>query len=177
MLIYVVLKNNKIVYELWHNCSIYGHNIEHNRQLVWALLKSIIGKKLSMICQGLYHVATLWKFHYIQHAQAIYSYIAKYYAHLQHPIQVRRPIFLLIQCYHQWNVGVLQLLQNLELESPQHITTPVHPYNRYLVSSPGGQEWHGNISPAHHSWHDYHTSIPALLTICSVCLILPLIWN
>ena len=26
----VVIKNDKIVYELWHNCSSYGHNIEHN---------------------------------------------------------------------------------------------------------------------------------------------------
>ena len=29
----VVIKINKIVYELWHNCSSHGHNIEHNRQL------------------------------------------------------------------------------------------------------------------------------------------------
>ena len=26
-----VIKNNKTVHELWHNCSSYGHNIEHNR--------------------------------------------------------------------------------------------------------------------------------------------------
>ena len=35
---------------VWHNCSTYGHNIKHNRQ---ALLKSIIGKKLSIVGQGL----------------------------------------------------------------------------------------------------------------------------
>ena len=29
----LAIKINKIVYELWHNCSSYGHNIEHNRQL------------------------------------------------------------------------------------------------------------------------------------------------
>ena len=49
----LVIKNNKIVYKLWHNCSSYGHNIEINMQLLWALLKSIIGKKLSIISQGL----------------------------------------------------------------------------------------------------------------------------
>ena len=27
----LVIKNNKIIYELWHNCNSYGHNIEHNR--------------------------------------------------------------------------------------------------------------------------------------------------
>ena len=28
----LAIKNDKIVYdELWHNCSSYGHNIEHNR--------------------------------------------------------------------------------------------------------------------------------------------------
>ena len=26
-----VIKNNKTVYELWHNCSGDGHNFEHNR--------------------------------------------------------------------------------------------------------------------------------------------------
>ena len=29
----LMIKNNKIVYELWHNCSGYGHHIEHNRKL------------------------------------------------------------------------------------------------------------------------------------------------
>ena len=29
----LIIKHNKIVYELWHNCSSHGHNIEHNRQL------------------------------------------------------------------------------------------------------------------------------------------------
>ena len=30
----LVIKNNKLVYELWHNCSSHGHNIEHDRQLL-----------------------------------------------------------------------------------------------------------------------------------------------
>ena len=29
----LVIKNNKIIYKLWHNCSNRGHNIEHNRQI------------------------------------------------------------------------------------------------------------------------------------------------
>ena len=29
----LVIKDHTIVYELWHNCSFYGDNIEHNRQL------------------------------------------------------------------------------------------------------------------------------------------------
>ena len=29
----LVTKNDKIIYKLWHNCSNYGHNIEHNMQL------------------------------------------------------------------------------------------------------------------------------------------------
>ena len=29
----LVIKNNKIIYKLWHNCGSHGHNIEHNRQL------------------------------------------------------------------------------------------------------------------------------------------------
>ena len=38
------------------DCSFYGHNIEHNRQLFEhcsALLKSIIGENLSIIGRGL----------------------------------------------------------------------------------------------------------------------------
>ena len=27
----LVIKNNKIIYKQWHNCSSHGHNIEHNR--------------------------------------------------------------------------------------------------------------------------------------------------
>ena len=30
----LVIKNNKIIYKLWHNCSSHGHNIEHNRQIL-----------------------------------------------------------------------------------------------------------------------------------------------
>ena len=26
-----VLKTNKFPHDLWHNCSAYGHNIEHDR--------------------------------------------------------------------------------------------------------------------------------------------------
>ena len=48
----LVIKINKIVYELWHNCSSYGHNVEHNRQLFRAMLKSIIDEKLTIIGQG-----------------------------------------------------------------------------------------------------------------------------
>ena len=29
----LVIKNNKIIYKLWHNCSSHWHNIEHNRQI------------------------------------------------------------------------------------------------------------------------------------------------
>ena len=29
---YLVIKNNKIIYKLWRNCSSHEHNIEHNRQ-------------------------------------------------------------------------------------------------------------------------------------------------
>ena len=33
----LVIKNNNIIYKLWHNCSSHGHNIEHsyiaNRQI------------------------------------------------------------------------------------------------------------------------------------------------
>ena len=29
----LVIKNNKIIYKLWHNCSSHEHNIEHNRQI------------------------------------------------------------------------------------------------------------------------------------------------
>ena len=29
----LVIKNNKILYKLWHHCSSHGHNIEHNRQI------------------------------------------------------------------------------------------------------------------------------------------------
>ena len=43
----------KFVVELWHNWNNYGHNIEHNGWLFWAMLKSIIGKNLSIIGQGL----------------------------------------------------------------------------------------------------------------------------
>ena len=46
MLYNIVLKINKIIYKLWHNCSSHGHNIEHNRQNFWSLLKSIISKKI-----------------------------------------------------------------------------------------------------------------------------------
>ena len=28
----LVIKNNKIIYKLWHNCSSHGRNIEPNRQ-------------------------------------------------------------------------------------------------------------------------------------------------
>ena len=48
---------------MWHNCSSHGHNIEHNKQIFWALLKGIIGKKLSIIGQGL---------HVTWHTPAIY---------------------------------------------------------------------------------------------------------
>ena len=27
------IKNNKIIYKLWHNCNSHGYNIEHNRQI------------------------------------------------------------------------------------------------------------------------------------------------
>ena len=27
----LIIKNNKIIYRLWHNCSSHGLNIEHNR--------------------------------------------------------------------------------------------------------------------------------------------------
>ena len=51
---------------VWHNCNFYGHNIEHNRQLLRALLKSIIGKNLSIIGQGLYVCGDyLWYIVYI----------------------------------------------------------------------------------------------------------------
>ena len=30
----LVIKNNKIIYKLWHNCSSHGHNIKHNRQIL-----------------------------------------------------------------------------------------------------------------------------------------------
>ena len=30
----LVIKTNKIIYKLWHNCSSYGHNIECNRQIL-----------------------------------------------------------------------------------------------------------------------------------------------
>ena len=45
------LNNNKINFllELWHNSNNFGHNIEQNG----SLLKSIIGKNLSIIGQGL----------------------------------------------------------------------------------------------------------------------------
>ena len=49
----LVIKNNKIIHKLWHNCGSNGHIIEHNRQICWALLKSIIGQKLNIISQGL----------------------------------------------------------------------------------------------------------------------------
>ena len=29
----LVIKNNKVTYKLWHNCSSRGLNIEHNRQI------------------------------------------------------------------------------------------------------------------------------------------------
>ena len=44
----LVIEINKII----QNCNSYGHNIEHNRQLFLALLKSIIGEKLSIIGWG-----------------------------------------------------------------------------------------------------------------------------
>ena len=28
---YEIIKNNKILYEMWHNSSSHEHNIEHNR--------------------------------------------------------------------------------------------------------------------------------------------------
>jgi len=49
----VLIKNNKFVVELWHNWNNYGHNIEHNGWHFWTLLKSIIGKNLSIIGWGL----------------------------------------------------------------------------------------------------------------------------
>ena len=51
-----VVNTIKIVYELWHNCSSYEHNIEHNRQIFRALLKSIIDKNLRIIGHGLIYV-------------------------------------------------------------------------------------------------------------------------
>ena len=48
----LVIKNNKIIYRLWHNCSSHEHNIEYNRQFL-ALLKSIIGKNLSIMGWGI----------------------------------------------------------------------------------------------------------------------------
>ena len=36
----LVIKNNKIIYKLWHNCSNHGHNIKH-----------IIGKFLNIAQQ------------------------------------------------------------------------------------------------------------------------------
>ena len=35
--------------------AIYGQNIEHNKLLYWALLKSIIDKNLSIIGRGLHN--------------------------------------------------------------------------------------------------------------------------
>ena len=29
----LVIKNNNIIYKLWHNCSSHGHSIEHNGQI------------------------------------------------------------------------------------------------------------------------------------------------
>jgi len=49
----VLIKIIKFVVELWHNWNYYGHNIEHNGWLFWALLESIIGKNLSIISRGL----------------------------------------------------------------------------------------------------------------------------
>ena len=36
----LVIKNNKIIYKLWHNCSSHEHNIEHNRQIFEHCLKA-----------------------------------------------------------------------------------------------------------------------------------------
>jgi len=52
----VLIKIIIFVVELWHNWNNYGHNIKHNGWLFWALLKSIMGKNLSIIGQGLYLV-------------------------------------------------------------------------------------------------------------------------
>ena len=52
----MLIKYNKIVHELWHNCSsVYGNNIEHNRQPFGALqlLKSM--HNWSIIGRGLVH--------------------------------------------------------------------------------------------------------------------------
>ena len=53
MLIQLLKIINKFVYKLWYNYSSHGHNIEHKKQLFWALLNSIIGKNLSIIGWGL----------------------------------------------------------------------------------------------------------------------------
>jgi len=49
----VLIKIIIFVVELGHNWNNHGHNIEHNGWLFWALLKSIIGKNLSIIGWGL----------------------------------------------------------------------------------------------------------------------------
>ena len=74
------------VVELWHNWNNYGHNIEHNGWLFWALLKSIIGKNLSIIGQGLlsdtYFINTLYQpilCHYLLSAN-----FNKLFAHIFH---------------------------------------------------------------------------------------------
>ena len=56
----VIIKTNKLAHELWHNCSSYEHNIEHNGSLFRALLKRIIGKKLSTIGQSLVSMFSKW---------------------------------------------------------------------------------------------------------------------
>jgi len=57
----VLIKTIKFVVELWHNWNNYLHNIEHNGWLFWALLKSIIGKNLSIIGRGLF---SIWLYYY-----------------------------------------------------------------------------------------------------------------